>query len=700
MKKVLCFALCIMVALSSFSALAATKEVGAGMDTDWYNVYIQGQAEQAMEGVTILLIDSQGKVGYISELATDKDGNYETKFKFDKKIGDYQIKVRDSESAEDMTGTLKTATARQDLFGVELALMESGNDVISYITEGGAADVIAKLNNKYGNVANISVLFAGYDENNKLVAIDSKSLKIDYEDINVTKSIDFSDVKLPAETKRVKVFAWEDAINLIPLAKEDVKNTGKSLAFKNENPENTKVIGILGDSITAHGYYVFFLENYYYTKYPDSNIVILNKGISGDTARGINGRYDWDIFDADDALGLGECDEVTVMIGMNDVGYGSFDKGEVFDDYAAAYPNKLNTIKTCTDNIEKIVIECQKRGKPITLITPALYDESDRFTNRLYDGIPRYGTNWALYQVGEKVKEFGEKYNVPVLDLHKASNEYSDRIREEYPKATTVITGNDGIHPSTEGGYLFGYLYVRAQETNPVIATVEIDTANQDANVDNAVVTSLSTSANSVSYTYKPKSLPMAVVDRYNYIKNYGVDITNHMNREIIKVDGLVDGTYSIAMNGVEVTKATAKELAEGVNIAELEKNPNQVISKELYSRIYTKYEWESKLRSNIMVEQSLRSTSYRPANARDDYENFTDQDWVDLAKSVRAEYEKKVDPSKWDDNSPCYGIMNYINTGRYDNQNRIDGTKAAIDSIRKDDVKPVECKVSITKVQ
>ena len=381
MKKVLSALLCIVMVLSTVSVFAAINEAGAAMDSDWYNVYIQGQAEKVMESVTVLLMDGQNNVGYINEIATDKDGNYETKFKFDGKISNYKVKVRDSETSEDITSTLKTAFARQELYGIDLLLTEAGNDVIGYITEGGAAEVIASINNKYGNIASVSVLFAAYDENNKLVAIDQKSLNVGYDDIDVQKTVDFSEIKLPAETKTVKAFAWQDAINLLPLAEEDDKATGTSLAFKNENPENTKVIGILGDSITAHGYYVFFLENYYYTKYPDSNIVILNKGISGDSAAGINRRYDWDIFNPDDALGLGACDEVTVMIGMNDVGYGSFDKGKPFDDYAAAYPSKLATIESCTNNIEKIIIECKNRNIPITLITPSLYDESDRFTN-------------------------------------------------------------------------------------------------------------------------------------------------------------------------------------------------------------------------------------------------------------------------------------------------------------------------------
>ncbi len=333
------------------------------------------------------------------------------------------------------------------------------------------------------------------------------------------------------------------------------------------------------------------------------------------------------------------------------------------------------------------------------MITPALYDESDRFTNRLYDGVPRYGTNWALGEVGKKVQEFGKVYNVPVLDLYKASNEYSDRIREEYPKATTVITGNDGIHPSTEGGYLFGYLYARAQETNPVIATVEIDASNSNLKSDNAEVSNVNATASGVSYTYKPKSLPMAVVDRYNYIKNYGVDITNHMNREIIKVANLEEGTYTISMDGAEVGKFTAQQLANGVNIAEFANNPNQVVSKQLYNAIYEKYEAESALRSNIMVEHSIRShTKYKPAGEYD-YDNLTTQQWIELAKAIKE--NQKADPNvseanKNDINQPFYGLVNYYNKNKAEHQNYINSTKGAIENIKT--FKPVECTVIISK--
>ena len=134
--------------------------------------------------------------------------------------------------------------------------------------------------------------------------------------------------------------------------------------------------------------------------------------------------------------------------------------------------------------------------------------------------------------VVEKLNRPLKKYDVPVLDLYKASNEYSDRIRENNPSAKTVITGTDGIHPNANGGFLFGYLFARAQETNEYIAKVEIDALTDEIDATNASVTDLDVSANSVSYTYLPKSLPIYNDSRYNYVKNHGVDILNHMNRK------------------------------------------------------------------------------------------------------------------------------------------------------------------------
>ena len=705
MKKVLGLLLCVMMVLSSFSVFAETKEAGAAMDTDWYNVYISGTADIARESIAILLQDDQGNVGYITEISTDNEGNYETKFKFNAAINNYTVKVRDNDTAENITDTLKIATARSELYGIEISLIESGNDVISYITEGGAADVVANISNKYGNATNVSVLFAAYDENNKLVAVDEKSLNVEYNDTDAQKTIDFSNIKLPADAKKVKAFVWENTTNLVPLAKEDVKVTGTSLAFKNENPTETKVIGVIGDSITHWGHYTAFLIEYYSTRYPNSNIVILNKGHSGDTGSGVISRLDWDIFNENDPLGYGACDEVTVMLGMNDSGYSSYKDGKMPDDqYEIHYPQMRNRINTCVANLETIIKECQNKNVPITVLTPSLYDESDRFENT-YPPV-RYGSNYAIGEIAKGIRELGVKYNVPILDLYKASNEYTDSIREKFPNATTVITRSEGIHPVEDGGYLFGYLIARAQETNTLVASVEIDAASGSSKTDNADIENVTASKSNVAYTYSPKALPLyAGSVGYMYVKGYDVDITNNMNREIIKVTNLDEGTYKITMDGTEVATFTADELAAGVNIAELANNPGQIQAKNAFSYRYTRVDTENSYRGITNTEMYIRkngpTSKYYPAEEGYDFDSFTNEDWIRVATKARANYVADVGEATAAANldQPFYGISSYISKNKPNEANYIDTIRECIQGVY-DATRLSSHEVVISKVQ
>ena len=67
------------------------------------------------------------------------------------------------------------------------------------------------------------------------------------------------------------------------------------------------------------------MELYLTTRFPDWNLTFLNAGISGDTATGGANRFASHVL-AEKPTAL------TIDFGMNDGGYGAFDKGR-FDDY-------------------------------------------------------------------------------------------------------------------------------------------------------------------------------------------------------------------------------------------------------------------------------------------------------------------------------------------------------------------------------
>lgn len=684
-KRIFCLVLGLIMLFGS-SASAETI-VGAAMDTDYYNVYISGKSELVNKSVTFLLIDDNNNPGYVREFKTGKNGEYELKFKFDANINKYKFMLRDTETARDISHTVKKSFAKRELYDLGVTLTIDGNDVIKAFEEGSKADVLMEIHNKYGNETDVNVLLASYDNNNSLLGVANEKVRLEYNDFNTYKTVEFKDIYVPAGTSKMKAFVWEDFLNLAPLAEADVVAEGQSKSFRNLNTDGSEwVVGIMGDSITHMGNYAVFLYHYYSTRYPDSNIKILNKGISGSGSVHQMYRLESEVLDPDDPF-YGECDEIMLMIGMNDMGawesrwpYGKLED----DEYLVKYPELQGRVDACIANVDEVVETCIEKGKKITLVTPSLHDEDESFATV-------FGVNYGLGLIAEGVKEIGLKYNVPVLDIYGASNAYSDRIRNEKSGSniSTIITGTDSTHPDGPGGYLLGYLFARAQETNDTVASVTVDALTDTFYTDNAEISDLHITSQSVSYTYMPKAIPLyAGSDGYKYVKNLGVDITNTMNKEIIKISNVEDGIYSLKMDGAVVGEYSADELAGGVNIAELAKNPGQTQSKTAFElaaelRLLEYYYRDIKFVEQQVVNYSGYTNQYYPQAyvKGTDFENYTDQDWYDTVENIRKIYEKNTPQEQWSNEKPFQWIIEYL-YGKSWVPEYPNGTKKAEDTI------------------
>ena len=714
MKKLLCLAICLMMILSSVQAFAATKEFGAYNDAIATNIYLEGKSELEGKAVTVLFYNETTDVyGYVAEIPTQKDGTYSSKFKFMGDISGYTLAIRDSETATDITNSLTTAIAQKDVYSVDIDLNVSGNDVIKYASEGDILNIVADIENKYADNKKATVMLAAYDENNVLLATDIKTLDIGFGDVETKKTVEFDDVTFPANAVKAKAFAWQDTVNLIPLDKEQTMLAYGDLTFinKNTDPDDTWVVGLAGASTVQAGQYAAFLYQYYATRYPDRNIVILNKGCAGCTAKDVYNRLEWDIFNENDPLGYGACDEIAIMVGANDSKYSSYTHGKMDDDEYGSYydgtkkngkytTNMTANIEASFDNYKKIVEWCKANGKGVTFTPMTLYDESDDFESTLSYGVC-YGANHAFGMLSDRLEAYAKEEGIPFIDTWGMSNEYTNRIRANTDPAVVnyiqskkgyVLLGGDGLHHSSEGGYVVGYIIARGQETDPIVASVEIDATTSGVVTEDATVSNLSASSTGVSYTYLAKALPLyAKAAGYVHGENLGLDITNTINKEIIKVSGLAEGTYSITMDGAEVIKATAEELAAGVNIATLENNPGQIQAKELHTNYYDKRKTnETSLRQIFNEELRMRNknsgTAYGVDHNDERYKTYTAQDWIDLCNK----FIQLGDPTQ---NAESYAGK------KLNQQTYIDEIRDCIEGMEKDRV-PESHTVVITKVQ
>ena len=124
-------------------------------------------------------------------------------------------------------------------------------------------------------------------------------------------------------------------------------------------------------------------------------------------------------------------------------------------------------------------------------------------------------------------------------------------VREKYASPDTlVIAGKDGVHPDDQGGFYMSYLMIKQQGGTPIVAKVEIDASNGEKQTERADVKVLDYASDRVEYEYLAHAIPIACTDVYKIWENWGVNVTEELNNEIICVRPirsiLKQGTFQV----------------------------------------------------------------------------------------------------------------------------------------------------------
>lgn len=476
-----------------------------------------------------------------------------------------------------------------------------GTDIVNAANVGDSLIYSFTVENNYKSDVNINAVLAVYYDGVLAVA---KTLNtwVDEGSVSGELNLGFSGEQgdtVPAgeDTKReVKVYIWEksslvpycDPIYMYSLQNERAVTPSM---FGAETDESITV-AIIGDSITHMSEsYPKWVEYYYRAKYPDKDITFVNNGISGDTCSGVLSRFEWDVL-------ASAPDEATMMIGMNDVNRNLYPDG--------TEANKQAAIDNCLNNIKEVVRRCKEKNIKLTLITPALYDEDDDYSTQTNCK----GVNEALGKIAAGVIKIANENNLAYIDFYGATNYFNNQIRkiDDFASAS-VFNSTDRVHPNSNGAFAEGFIFISQQINNSIVAKVEIDAKELKVKAENASVTGAAYLDGTLSYTYKPHSLPIARNNAYQKNEEqFRISVTDTVNREIIKITGLAEGNYKILFGEDELGTYTSAELAKGVNIAILENNPGQVQSKELYDLVTKKAQTAYKLRDIAYVERSLVS--------------------------------------------------------------------------------------------
>jgi lysophospholipase L1-like esterase len=305
-----------------------------------------------------------------------------------------------------------------------------------------------------------------------------------------------------------------------------------------------------GDSITDQRLYTTFVETFVLTRFPQWKVDFVHSGWGGDRVTG-GGGGPIDLRLRRDVLAYRPT-VMTIMLGMNDGSYRAWDE-RIFETYRKGYQHILDVMKNSLPGIH------------ITLIQPSPFDDVTRPPE--FEG----GYNGVLQRYGEFVRQLAQQDNMGVADMNAPVVAALQRAKALEPEGAKDLIP-DRVHPEAGGHLLMAAALLKAWNAPAVVSSVEIDaTGLRVLKSENTEVKGLKKNG-SLSWNQTDRSLPMPLDpdDATVRLALRASDFTESLNQQTMKIQGLAEGRYQLAIDGESTATFTHKNLADGVNLAVL----------------------------------------------------------------------------------------------------------------------------------
>jgi lysophospholipase L1-like esterase len=335
---------------------------------------------------------------------------------------------------------------------------------------------------------------------------------------------------------------------------------------------------VLGDSITRSGQYHRYIELFYQTRFPSLKLDVINCGISGDTAPGALKRLQWDCLDAKPTV-------VSVMLGMND---------------------RSGSAETYDKAMRQLTKSLVDAGTGVILITPSIYDDTAdlKAANRAGDGA-------VLADYGKRVQAMANEFKVAIVDFNGPMTAINAEQQKQNPKFT--IVGGDRVHPTQPGHMVMAYEFLKAQGLSGMVSRITVDTATgKTGDLENCTVEKFEIRDDEIRFVCLENALPYPFEDKAMPALDL-VPFNREFNQEILMVRGLVPGDYELCVDGKDIRKYTASELAEGVNLACEPAMPQLQQSQTVLAALQKKWDIVARLRNLAYCEHCSWPDAPRP---------------------------------------------------------------------------------------
>ncbi|MEI7730957.1 MAG: SGNH/GDSL hydrolase family protein [Verrucomicrobiota bacterium] len=309
----------------------------------------------------------------------------------------------------------------------------------------------------------------------------------------------------------------------------------------------------LGDSITHQCLYTQYLEDYFYTRYPNLRIHFHNSGVGGDRAADALRRFEDDVASFKPKY-------VTILLGMNDGSYRDFDKA-IFDTYQQGMTTLLDQIAAL--------------GATAIPMTPTMHDaRAARLRGKPQEPRDTY-YNGVLALYGAWLREQAQVRGLGFVDMYSQLNTLTLEARKTNATFTLI---KDAVHPDAPGQVVMAIGILDSMVQKGPVSAITVAILPKTGKFGalpavNGKITDFKEEGDTLSFNFQANALPWVLPP--DAAEGYKLTHAGHRNsNEKITVRNLKPGKYALRIEGQAAGTYTDGQLAFGVELEENEKTP------------------------------------------------------------------------------------------------------------------------------
>ena len=224
-------------------------------------------------------------------------------------------------------------------------------------------------------------------------------------------------------------------------------------------------------------------------------------------------------------------------------------------------------------------------------------------------------------QFYEPLAGLAAKHGMSFVDQYAITRSEFERMEKE--EAKTVIPFGDGFHTSPSGGLMMAHAILTGLKAPALVSDVSLDAATKAAKTQACTVSNAE-----VAFDRLDEALPLPIHKDWVSLLPFLNDLKD-LNWYGLKVAGLAEGNYKLSIDGIEVAKYKAAQLASGVNVGNEVTGPIHGHAQKVLDAINAK---------NGLVHQRFRGVVM-----------FNAPDWLAdvVAERKPAELNKRMDQIK-----------------------------------------------------